>query len=332
MGRFNMLWDPVAPVVFGFLLDLLFGDPHWLPHPVRWIGCLISLLETGMRRLFPQGKRGEQIGGILTTLLTLAISIGTASAAIALARWIHPFIGFVLETLICYQMLAARALQKESMRVFDALNAGNLVDARYAVSRIVGRDTDTLNFDGVTKAAVETVAENTSDGVVAPLFYLLLGGVPLGVCYKAVNTLDSMIGYKNDRYRWFGKFSARLDDLFNLVPSRLCALLMIGTAQLCGLDGRGALRIWQRDRRNHASPNSAQTEAACAGALGVQLAGDAWYSGRLTRKPTIGDSLRPVEPEDIRRANRLMYTASIAALLLLGAARLLFSLFFGGMV
>lgn len=332
MSRFDVFWNPVAPVAFGFLLDLLFGDPHWLPHPVRWIGRLISLLEAGMRRLFPQGKKGEQAGGILTTLLTLAVSTGIAYAVVALARWVHPAIGLAVETLICYQMLAARALQKESMRVFDALNAGNLTDARYAVSWIVGRDTGTLDFDGVAKAAVETVAENASDGVVAPLFYLLLGGVPLGVCYKAVNTLDSMIGYKNDRYLWFGQSAAHLDDLFNLVPSRLCALMMIATARLCGLDGKRAYCTWRRDRRNHASPNSAQTEAACAGALGVQLAGDAWYGGRLVRKPMIGDSLRPVEPGDIQRANRLMYAASAAALFLFGASRMLFSLFLGGMV
>ncbi len=332
MNPYDVFWYPVAPVVLGFLLDLLFGDPHWLPHPVRWIGHLISLLELAARRLFPQGKRGERAGGALTTLLTLAISTSIAGAVVMLARAAHPAIGFAVETLACYQMLAARALQQESMRVFDALHTGTLADAQYAVSRIVGRDTDTLDFEGVTKAAVETVAENASDGVAAPLFYLLLGGVPLGVCYKAVNTLDSMIGYKNDRYLWFGRFAARLDDLFNLIPSRLCALLMIGTAWLCGLDGKGAWRIWRRDRRNHASPNSAQTEAACAGALGVQLAGDAWYGGHLVRKPTIGDRLRLVEPEDIRRANRLMYAASIAALLLFGVVRIVFSLFSGGMI
>ena len=200
------------------------------------------------------------------------------------------------------------------MRVYERLKQGDLTGARQAVSRIVGRDTEALTAEEVAKAAVETVAENFSDGVAAPLFYMLLGGAPLALAYKAVNTMDSMVGYKNERYLYFGRAAAKLDDAANWVPSRLAALCWIGSAFLTGQDGRGAWRIWRRDRRRHASPNSAQTESACAGALGVQLAGPASYFGKAVDKPAIGDPGRTVEPEDIARANRMLYAAGGLAL------------------
>ena len=256
----------------------------------------------------------EQAAG---RVLAAALPLGTfalAAGALALAYRLHPAAGFALETLWCWQALALRGLADESGKVYAQLAKGDLPAARRAVSRIVGRDTGSLTAAGVTKAAVETVAENFSDGVAAPLFYLLIGGAPLGLAYKAVNTMDSMVGYKNKTYLHFGRAAARLDDAANFLPSRLAALLWIGAAGLAGFDGRGAWRIWRRDRLRHASPNSAQTESACAGALGVQLAGPAWYFGEYYDKPTIGDDTRPVEPADILRADRMLYLAGFLAL------------------
>ena len=301
-------------VLGGFGLDLLLADPAWMPHPVVGMGRAIAALEKRLRRLFPATPAGERAAG---RVLAAALPLGTfalAAGALALAYRLHPAAGFALETLWCWQALALRGLADESGKVYVQLAKGNLPAARRAVGRIVGRDTGSLTAAGVTKAAVETVAENFSDGVAAPLFYLLIGGAPLGLAYKAVNTMDSMVGYKNKTYLHFGRAAARLDDAANFLPSRLAALLWIGAAGLAGFDGRGAWRIWRRDRLRHASPNSAQTESACAGALGVQLAGPAWYFGEYYDKPTIGDDTRPVEPADILRADRMLYLAGFLAL------------------
>ena len=301
-------------VLGGFGLDLLLADPAWMPHPVVGMGRAIAALEKRLRRLFPATPAGERAAG---RVLAAALPLGTfalAAGALALAYRLHPAAGFALETLWCWQALALRGLADESGKVYAQLAKGDLPAARRAVSRIVGRDTGSLTAAGVTKAAVETVAENFSDGVAAPLFYLLIGGAPLGLAYKAVNTMDSMVGYKNKTYLHFGRAAARLDDAANFLPSRLAALLWIGAAGLAGFDGRRAWRIWRRDRLRHASPNSAQTESACAGALGVQLAGPAWYFGEYYDKPTIGDDTRPVEPADILRADRMLYLAGFLAL------------------
>ena len=301
-------------VLGGFGLDLLLADPAWMPHPVVGMGRAIAALEKRLRWLFPATPAGERAAG---RVLAAALPLGTfalAAGALALAYRLHPAAGFALETLWCWQALALRGLADESGKVYAQLAKGDLPAARRAVGRIVGRDTGSLTAAGVTKAAVETVAENFSDGVAAPLFYLLIGGAPLGLAYKAVNTMDSMVGYKNKTYLHFGRAAARLDDAANFLPSRLAALLWIGAAGLAGFDGRGAWRIWRRDRLRHASPNSAQTESACAGALGVQLAGPAWYFGEYYDKPTIGDDTRPVEPADILRADRMLYLAGFLAL------------------
>lgn len=239
---------------------------------------------------------------------------------------IHPVLWFLLETFWCFQILAARCLSAESRKVYGKLKEGDLPGARKAVSMIVGRDTENLTEEGVTKAAVETVAENTSDGVTAPLFYLLIGGAPLGFLYKAVNTMDSMLGYKNDRYIRFGRLPAKMDDVFNYIPARVTALLMTAAAFLTGLDGKNAWKIWRRDRRKHASPNAAQTESVCAGALGVQLAGDAVYFGKVYKKEFIGDARRGIEPEDILRTGRLMYATELLTFLLCGGIRLALAL------
>lgn len=304
----------ISVMVLAFLLDMALGDPHCMPHPVRWIGRLIAGLEPPIRRLLPKSRGGERAGGILLTLLTIAVTLAGVQVVLWGAGRCGQLVRFLAETALCYWLIAARSLRDESMRVHSALQKGDLAGARTAVSMIVGRDTARLTPIQIVKAAVETVAENTSDGVVAPLLFIAIGGAPLGFCYKAINTLDSMIGYRNERYWQFGWLAARLDDLANYIPARLSAGLMIVCAFLCGMDGRGAFRIWRRDRRNHASPNSAQTEAACAGALGIQLAGDACYGGVLCAKPTIGDDLRPAATDDIVRANRLMYLSSVMAL------------------
>ena len=309
----------------GFVLDALFGDPHWLPHPVVLIGKWISFLEKQLRRLFPKTPGGERAGGTVLVLLVLLASAAVPWGILWLAGLVHPYLRFAVECFMCYQILAARSLKTESMRVYRKLQEGNLEESRKAVSWIVGRDTENLTMEGVSKAAVETVAENTSDGVIAPMLYLALGGPVLGFFYKAVNTMDSMIAYKNDRYLYFGRTAAHLDDVFNYIPARLSGLFMILASAILGFDGKNAWRIFKRDRYNHASPNSAQTEAVCAGALDVQLAGDAWYFGVLHKKKTIGDPIRPVEPEDIRRANRLMYgTAVIGLILFSGLSFLLY--------
>ena len=308
-------------VLGGFCLDLLLGDPRGLPHPVRLMGAAIQALEKGLRRLFPATPLGERLaGGVLALALPLG-SFGAAWGILRLCGLFSPWLAFGAEVVLCWQALCARDLWEESMAVCRELRRGDLPAARRAVGMIVGRDTAALTPEGVAKAAVETVAENTSDGVAAPLFWMALGGAPLAMAYKAVNTMDSMVGYRNDRYRWFGTAAARLDDLANWLPSRLCALVMAALAPLAGLDGRGAFRIWRRDRRKHKSPNSAQTEAAMAGALGVELAGDASYFGVVHHKPTLGDPLRPVEPEDIPRAGRLMLLVSGACCLLAAGLR-----------
>lgn len=293
----------------GFLLDLLLGDPCFLPHPVRLIGRCISAAEKRIRgKALEDGGKEIRQGAILVSLVL--ISVVTVSAFLLWAAYrLHPYAGMLVEGLMTYQILAVKSLKEESTKVYQRLKEGNLIQARAAVSMIVGRDTDCLDEEGVTRAAVETVAENTSDGVIAPMLYLALGGPVLGFFYKAVNTMDSMVGYKNEKYLYFGRAAAKLDDAVNWIPARISACLMIAAAFLAGRDfsGRGAVRIYRRDRRNHASPNSAQTESVCAGALGIRLAGDAVYFGKTVRKPYIGEELRRVEYEDIKRVNRLLY-------------------------
>ena len=312
----------LAACAAGFFLDFLFGDPVWLYHPVRLIGKGIAFGERKLRKLCCRKEKGgpgedsgesralEAAGAVLWVCIA-GLSFLIPLGLLVLAQKIHPALRFVLETFWCYQIIAARCLCSESGKVYDRLKDDDLPGARKAV----------LSVEGVTKAAVETVAENTSDGVTAPLIYMLIGGAPLGFLYKAVNTMDSMLGYKNDKYLYFGRVPAKLDDVFNYIPSRITAVFMIAASWLCGLDGKNAWRIYRRDRRKHASPNAAQTEAVCAGALRVQLAGDAVYFGKVYKKEFIGDALRPVEPEDIRRTGRLMYVTAFLMLIVFGAVK-----------
>lgn len=306
----------VLALAIGFVLDLVLGDPRGFPHPVRAIGGLISFLDGRLRAVAGGSAHAQRVAGCALVVLVVGASCAAVSLTLWLCALISPVLALVMESVMCYQMLAAKSLRVESTRVERALEEGTLDDARRAVSMIVGRDTGGLTEEGVAKAAVETVAENTSDGVVAPLLFMALFGAVGGVFYKAVNTMDSMVGYKNDVYRDFGWAAARLDDVLNFIPARVAGVLMCAAAWVVRFDGHRAWRVFLRDRHKHTSPNAAHTEAACAGALGVQLAGSNYYFGKLVEKPTLGDATRAVEPADIARANRLMYATSVLALML----------------
>ncbi|MCM2359801.1 MAG: adenosylcobinamide-phosphate synthase CbiB [Geobacteraceae bacterium] len=295
----------VSIILAAVLLDLLLGDPRWLPHPVVWIGRLITALEKMLRRLVPN----ERAGGVLLLVLTVAMTSGLALAVLKGAYAVSPYAGFAVAVVLAYTTLAARSLHGESQLVADALTRGDTAEARRYLSCIVGRDTEGLDEAEIWRATVETVAENSSDGVIAPLFYLMLGGPVLALAYKAVNTLDSMVGYRNERYLRFGWASARFDDLANWLPARLTGFLMVLAAPLLGLSASEAWRVMRRDGRNHSSPNSGIPEAAAAGALRVRLGGTNRYFGKPVAKPTIGDALRPLSWEAYRGAVRLMYGA-----------------------
>lgn len=313
----------LCAVLLGFALDLIFGDPAWLPHPVVVMGRYIAWFERAVRPRFPQTRRGELWGGALLAVSLPVLTLALTLSVCRLARRVHPWAELALQTLWCAQALASRGLAAESRRVHAALKSGDLSAARAAVARIVGRDVERLDAEGVAKAAVETVAENFTDGVAAPLLCMTVFGAPLALTCKAINTMDSMVGYRSERYLYFGRAAARLDDAANWLPSRVAALFWIAAAGLTGHAAASALRVWQRDARRHASPNAGQTESACAGALGVQLGGAAWYFGRRYEKATLGDASRPCEPEDILRANRMMYCAGALLLFACAAARLL---------
>ncbi len=302
------------------------GDPHGIPHPIVWIGKLIARLDAALLGDIPAEKRdpetrdkaAERRAGLLMVLIVIAVTVILTAAVMLAAYGISPLAGVIAEAILTCYLLAQTSLRRESMKVYRELKEGTLESARKAVSMIVGRDTQVLDEAGVTKAAVETVAENFSDGVFAPMLYAAIGGPVLGLTYKAVNTMDSMIGYKNDRYMWFGTAAAKLDDIANFIPARLSALLLIAASAVSGksYDAARAFRIWKRDRANHKSPNAAQTESAAAGSLGLQLAGDARYFGKVVRKPHIGDKVREIEAYDIVRVNRLMTVASFLGFVL----------------
>ena len=312
----------LVALVMGYILDLIFGDPYWMPHPVRFIGNLISILEKVIRRFMPKTKRGEYIGGIILTVMVVSISMVIPLVIILMAKSINTYLALTVETFMCYQILATKSLKVESMKVYDELAKNDLPSARKAVSMIVGRDTKDLTFSGVAKAAVETVAENTSDGIIAPMIFIAIGGAPMGFFYKAINTMDSMVGYKNEKYINFGRFAAKLDDVVNYLPARISAYQMILSSFFLRYDYKNAFKIYKRDRYNHASPNSAQTESVCAGALDIQLAGNAYYFGKLYEKPTIGDDIREINYDDIKKANRLLYCTSFISIVIISIIKI----------
>ena len=307
-------------LLLGFLLDCLLGDPHSIPHPVVAIGKLISGLEKLLRWLFPKTKPGEIAAGAVLWVLTVAVSFLVPLGILWVCGRVAPWLRVAGGSVMCWQILAAKSLKTESMKVYTALKTGTIQDARYAVSMIVGRDTKELDAPAVARAAVETVAENCSDGVIAPMLFFALGGAPLAFAYKAVNTMDSMLGYVELPYKNIGLVPAKLDDVFNYLPARLCALAMLAAGGLLGLNVKNGWKIFKRDRYNHASPNSAQTESVCAGLLGLRLAGDARYHGVLHKKPYIGDALREITPEDIPLSCKLMYGTTLVMLTLCALA------------
>ena len=310
--------------VMGFTLDFLFGDPVWLYHPVRIMGNCISLLEKQIRKIAGNSKQGLLVGGGILWIIMVIIFTGIPFGVLRFLRERSQIVAFILEAFWCYQLLAAKSLKTESMKVYKKLKEKDLDGARKAVSMIVGRDTERLDYEGVTKAAVETIAENTSDGVIAPLFYMIIGGATLGMTYKAINTMDSMLGYKDEKYLYIGRVAAKMDDVVNYIPARISAILMLLAAFLCRMDWKNGWKIFIRDRYNHSSPNSAQTEAVCAGVLDIQLAGDAWYFGKLYKKPYIGDAIRPVVIEDICHTNRLMYVTAVVTMIIFGVGKFVF--------
>lgn len=300
----------------GFGVDLLLGDPRALFHPVQGMGWLILFLEKALRRIFPKTKQGELWAGAVMAALVVGLTGLFTWLSLWIAAQIHPILKWTLEVVICWQMLAVKSLRTESMKVVKALSCGTLKDGQRAVSMIVGRDTSELSEEEVLSAAVETVAENSADGILAPLIWAAFLGPVGGMCYKAVNTMDSMVGYQNERYLYFGRAAALLDDVCNFLPARISGLLMCVAACLApGFDGREAFRIFLRDRKNHKSPNSAHTEAACAGAMGLRLGGTHSYFGVLVEKPTMGDGLRVIERQDVKRANDLTFFTAVLALL-----------------
>jgi adenosylcobinamide-phosphate synthase len=320
-------------VCIGMVLDLILGDPNSRWHPICLIGSLIGWLDRHLRAAACKNPRKELALGVLLVLVTVSVSTAVPAVLCYLAYRIHFAVGVALESVLCWLLLATKSLKTESMRVADALETGGLDAGRKAVSMIVGRDTESLDEAGVIRAAVETVAENASDGCLAPLFYLMIGGAPLGFFYKSINTMDSMIGYKNEVYLYFGRAAAKLDDLVNYIPARLSAWCMIaGTLWIKECKTKQAVDMWRRDRRCHASPNSAQTESVMAGALGVRLAGDAIYFGKLHKKPTIGDAHRLIERADIARANRLLYAGVFCGfgIMLAGKGLILLCMYMAG--
>ena len=316
----------VLALVLGYLIDVAVGDPRWLPHPVVGMGKTITWAERVLRGMFPDTAAGQRSAGLVLAVALPLATLALSTAALALASGVGWWLVLALDTLMCYQCLATHELVRQTSLVQNALELHDLDRARQAVSMVVGRQTDRLDEAGVSRAAVETVAENASDGGGAPLVYLALGGGPLGLAYKAVNTMDSMIGYKNERYLDFGRCAARLDDVVNFIPARLCALAMVAISPLLGLSAREAWRVWRQDRGLSESPNAGQTESAAAGALGVCLGGPATYFGKVVEKPWLNETGAQAGPGDIARANRLMVGASILVLTLCCAIRLCLSL------
>lgn len=318
----------LTAIVAGFILDLLFGDPHWLPHPICLIGNMIGFLEKRLRNLLAPSKNALLAGGALMVVIVLVASFAVPYYILQMAELVSPWLRFTLETIMCYQIFATKCLRDESMKVFSALNKHDLDDARLKLSWIVGRDTKNLKEEEVIKGAVETVAENTADGIIAPMIFMFIGGAPLAFLYKGINTMDSMVGYKNDKFIYFGRCAAKLDDLANLIPARITGVIMILASYFLNLNAKGAWKVFCRDRYNHLSPNSAMTESVTAGALNIQLGGDHFYFGKLVHKDTIGDNIRPVCAHDIVASNNLLYMTAVLSLLLFSLINLVVIFFF----
>ena len=298
-----------------FVLDLIVGDPYWSPHPIRFIGKFISSMEKIIRGVV-SSPIGLKIGGFFLATTTVLLTYFSTVFILRISKGFHINLFYLVNIIILWTTVAAKCLKVESKKVCFALENNDIPLARKLLSYIVGRDTRDLNMSEISKAVVETVAENTSDGVVAPIFYMFLGGAPLALAYKAINTLDSMVGYKNDKYLHLGYASAKLDDIANFIPARITGILLVAASGILKLNVEDSLKILIRDRKNHSSPNCGYPEAAAAGALGIQLGGSHHYFGKLVYKPTIGDEKSSVSTEDIRTTINLMYVSSILSLIL----------------
>ena len=302
----------------GYALDLIIGDPYSFPHPVRYIGKLISIVEKQIRKITSSDK-GLKIAGFFLWFIVVGATFGITTLVLQLFKF-NKLAYFIVNTILIYTTLATKCLKDESVKIYKVLKTGDLEKSRIQLSYIVGRDTKNLNEKEIVRATVETVAENTVDGIIAPLFYGFIGGAPLAMAYKAVNTLDSTVGYKNDKYYYLGFASAKIDDIANYIPARLGVILLPLGSLFTGFNFQDALKIGIRDRKNHKSPNCAFSEGAVAGALGIQLGGTNVYFGKEVYKPTIGDKTREIEIEDIVRTNKIMYSSSIISIIIFTVA------------
>ena len=289
-----------------------------MPHPIRLIGSVISKGEKIIRKIMP---KKEYLGGAILSVFVILSSFFLPFIILIICKKISIYLKIIIESIFIYQIMATKSLKTESMRVYKYLKKKDILNSRKYLSWIVGRDTENLNEKQITKATVETSAENTSDGVIAPLFYIIIGGAPLGFLYKAVNTLDSMIGYKNDKYLYFGRFAARTDDVFNFLPAIIASYIMLLGSFILGLDYKNAYKIYKRDKNKSSSPNSCKTESVAAGALDVELLGDAYYFGKLVKKETIGDNIKEIEIDDIKTMNKLMYVTAVLSLIIFSSIR-----------
>nr|WP_312985632.1 adenosylcobinamide-phosphate synthase CbiB [Clostridioides sp.] len=301
-------------IYFGYILDLIIGDPYSFPHPVKYIGKLIKTLEGFIRRAF-KTEGLLKFGGFILCIATVAITYIVTYLFVNIFKFNY-ILYILVNGFVIYTTLATKCLKDEAIKVYNVLKTGDLEKSRIQLSYIVGRDTTELSEKEIIRATVETVAENTVDGIISPMFYAFVGGAPLAMAYKAINTLDSTVGYKNDKYLNLGIASAKLDDIVNYVPSRLSVLIMPIASMILGYNAKNSFRIGIRDRKNHKSPNCALSEGAVAGALGIQLGGTNVYFGKEVYKPTIGDNMTNINVENIVDTNRIMYMSSLVSLLI----------------
>ena len=304
-------------ILIGFIIDCILGDPNNMLHPIRILGYINNIGIKIYDKLKIKTPKLQFIYGLFMNIIILALVFFTNLFLVYIFYKINFYLGIIFEVIMCYFIIAPKCLYVESMKIYRQLKNNNIKDARLYLSYIVGRDTENLEEEKIVKATVETISENLSDGVIAPLIFLAIGGVPLGMVYKAINTLDSMVGYKNEKFIYFGKFSAKLDDVVNFIPARISAILMIFATFLARLNTKNAIKIYLRDRYNHLSPNSAHTEAVCAGALNIQLGGKSTYNGKVVEKKTIGDNNRKANINDIVITNKLMYISTLIFIIIL---------------
>lgn len=326
MTPFTRCLFPLIAMVIGFILDLLFGDPEPMPHLISLIGKLISALEKLLRRLLPKSAAGERTAGGLLLALVALICFGVPFGLLMLCYWLTPILGIAVEALLCWQIFASKSLRDACMKVYRALKRGNPERARKAVSRVVSRDTDALDEAGIIRATVESASKNICDAGIAPIIFTVLGGAPLGLLYRAVNVLDSMVGHVDEPYKNFGLIPARADDVLGFIPARISALLMLLGGFILNLNVSNGFKIFKRDRRNHPGPNPGQTQSVCAGLLGIQLGGNASYNGIVHMRKTIGDPIRRIELDDIKRSCSLVFNTVLISAVLFYGIRLLIAI------